>query len=86
MQNSKGKTESDTQDKRKLPVPVIHGNSMIKDIKDWKMSSATPKVVVKHFSGAKTEDMISYVIPTVEQKPDNIILHRNKRFKDYRHT
>ena len=48
---------------------------MIKDIKGWKMSSHTRKVVVKHLSGAKTKDIKSYVIPTVEQKPDNIILH-----------
>ena len=39
------------------------------------MSSCTRKVVVKHFSGAKTKDMKSYIIPTVDQKPDNIILH-----------
>ena len=39
------------------------------------MSSRTLKVVVKYFSGAKTKYMKSYVIPTVEQKPDNIILH-----------
>ena len=48
---------------------------MINDIKGWKMSSHTRKVVVKHFSGAKTKDIKSYIIPTVEQKPDNIILH-----------
>ena len=39
------------------------------------MSSRTRKFVVKHFSGVKTKDMKSYVIPTVKQKPDNIILH-----------
>ena len=38
------------------------------------MSSRTGIVVVKHFSGVKTKDMNSYVVPTVEQKPDNIIL------------
>ena len=48
---------------------------MVKDIKGWKMSSRTCKVVLKHFIGAKTKDMKSYVIPTVTQKPDNIILH-----------
>ena len=74
-QNSNDKTESDTLDKRKLPVTILLGDSMVKDIKDWKMSSHTRKVVVKHFSGAKTKDMKSYVIPTVRQKPDNIILH-----------
>ena len=73
--NSNNKTESDTPDKRKLPVTVILGDSMVQDIKGWKLSRSTRKVVVKHFSGAKTKDMKSYVIPTVEQKPDNIILH-----------
>ena len=48
---------------------------MVKDIKGWKMSRSTGKVVVKHFSDAKPKDMKSYVIPTVERKPDNIILH-----------
>ena len=37
------------------------------------MSSCTRKVVVKHFSEAKTKDIKSYVISTVEQKLDNII-------------
>ena len=39
------------------------------------MLDRTCKVVEKNFSGVKTKDMKSYVIPTVEQKPDNIILH-----------
>ena len=78
IQNSNNKTESDTPDKRKLPVTVILDDSMVKDIKDWKMSSHTHKVVLKHFSGPKTKDMKSYAIPNVEQKPDNIILHAGK--------
>ena len=48
---------------------------MVKDFKGWKISSHTRKVVVKHFSGAKTKAMKRYDIPTVKQKPDNIILH-----------
>ena len=39
--------------KRKLPVTVILGDSIVKGIKGWKMSSHTRKVVVKNFSGAK---------------------------------
>ena len=58
-----------------LPVTAILVDSMVKDIKGWKMSNCTWKVVVKHLSGAKNKDMKSYVIPTIEQKPDNIILH-----------
>ena len=69
------RTESDTLDKMKLPVTAIFDDFMVKDIKGWKMSSRTCKVVVKHFSGAKTKHMKSYIIPTVEKKPDNIILY-----------
>ena len=39
------------------------------------MSSRTQKVVVKHFGGAETKNIEPYVIPTVEQKLDNVILH-----------
>ena len=59
MQNSKDKTESDTPHKRKLPITVILGNSLVKEIKGWRMSSRTRKVVVKHLNGAKTKDMKS---------------------------
>ena len=44
------------------------------------MSSRTRKVAVKHFSGAKTKDMKSHVIPTVKQNPDNIILHAGANY------
>ena len=74
-QNSNDKTESDIPDKRKLLVTVILSDSMVKDSKGWKISSRTRKVAVKHFSGEKTKDMKSHVIPTVKQNPDNIILH-----------
>ena len=79
-QNPNGKPESDTPDKRKLSVTIKLADSKVKDIKGWKMSSCTRKVVVKHFSGAKTKDMKSYIIPTVDQKPDNIAL--NTRIND----
>ena len=59
MQNSNAKTESDTPDKRKLPVTIILGDPMVKGNKGWKMLSRTRKDVVKHFSGAKTKDMKS---------------------------
>ena len=75
IQNSNDKTENDTPDKRKLPVAIILDDATVKDIKGWKMLKPYSQVVMKYFSGAKTKDMKSYVIPTVEKKPDNIILH-----------
>ena len=53
--------------KNELPVTAILGDSIVKDMKGWKLSDDKNKVVVKHFSGAKTKDMESYIIPTLEQ-------------------
>ena len=61
--------------KNKLPVNVILGNSIVKDVKGWKLSDDKNKVVVKHFSGDKTKDMESYIIPTLVQNPETIIIH-----------
>ena len=57
IQNSSDKSEIDTSDKRKLPVTLILGYSM--GIKSCKMSSRTHRLMVKHFSCAKTKDMKS---------------------------
>ena len=50
-------------------------DSIVKGVKYWKLSDEKNKVVVKHFSGAKTKDMESYIIPTLEQNPETIIIH-----------
>ena len=44
------------------------------------MSRSTRKVVVEHFSGAKTKDMKSYVITSVKQKPDKHYRFNNNAF------
>ena len=51
------------------------GDSIVKDVKGWKLSDEKNKVVVKHFSGAKKKNMESYIIPTLEQNPEIIIIH-----------
>ena len=61
--------------KNKLPVTVILGDSIVKDVKGWKLSDEKNKVVVEHFNGAKAEYMESYIIPSLEQNPEIIIVH-----------
>ena len=61
--------------KNKLPLTVILGDSIVKDVKGWKLSDDKNKVVVKHFSGAKTKDTEPYIIPTFEQNSETIIIH-----------
>ena len=40
-------------------VTAIVGDSMVKDIYGWELSDNNKKVVVKHFSGSTTEDMMA---------------------------
>ena len=61
--------------KNKLAVTVILGDSIVKDVKGWKLSDEKNKVVVQNFSGAKTKDMEPYIIPTLEQNPETIIIN-----------
>ena len=61
-------------EKIKFPVTVILGDD-VKDLKGWKLSDEKNKAVAKHFSGAKTKDMESHVIPTLEQNPETTIIH-----------
>ena len=61
--------------KNNFLVTIILEDSIVKSVKGWKLSDEKNKVVVKHFSGAKTKDMESYIIPTLEQSPETIIIH-----------
>ena len=47
----------------------------MKDVKVCNSSDKKNKVVVKHHSGAKTKGIESYIIPTLEQNPETVILN-----------
>ena len=47
----------------------------MKDVKWWKLSDENNKVVTKHFSGATTDDMKSYIQPTISNNPEFIALY-----------
>ena len=65
---------SASNQKSKKPITVIAGDSMVQNIRGWDLSDSH-KVVVKHFSGATTEDMDDYLKPILRKRPDNLILH-----------
>lgn len=59
-------------------VTYILGDSIIKDVKGWKLGNQfndKTKVIVKPFSGAKIDAMNHHVIPSLNQKPNRVILH-----------
>ena len=62
------------RDNKKNLVHIL-GDSIIKEVKGWKLTNKDHKVIVRTFPGASTKCMESYVKPTSELKPDTIILH-----------
>ena len=66
------------QTKTRAPTTVILGDSIIKNVYSNAILKSTrhkKHVAVKHFSGAKIEDMKHYVKSTQEKKPTQIIIH-----------
>ena len=64
--------------KTKAPTTVILGDSIVKNVYGnaiTKWVKHRKHVVVKHFSGAKIDDMKHYVKPTQEKQPAQIIVH-----------
>ena len=47
---------------------------MVKDIYGWELSDNYKKVVLKHFIGSATEDMMTYIKPPLKCNPDLFII------------
>ena len=59
---------------KRKPNVFIVGDSMTHDLKAWLL--VRDKVVkVYTFSGASFEDMENYLVPLMNRKPDQIVLH-----------
>ncbi|CAB3990522.1 Hypothetical predicted protein [Paramuricea clavata] len=56
-------------------VTVVAGDSILKHVEGWRLSSASNHVVVKSFSGATTSDMEDFLRPVLRKEPNKIILH-----------
>lgn len=53
-------------------MTVILGGSLVKG---WELSNKNNKVVPKHFIGATTNAMKSYIQPTMSNNPEHVLLH-----------
>ena len=61
---------------RKKRNVEIFGDSMTKHLQAYRIGRSTnERVVSKSFSGATCKDMKHYIVPTLEKKPDELILH-----------
>ena len=54
---------------------MVAGDSIVKKVKGWELSIKDDLFVVSSFPGAKTDDMESYIKPTLQSKPERIIIH-----------
>ena len=64
--------------KTKAPTTVILGDSIVKNVYGnaiTKRVKHRKHLVVKHFLGAKIDDIKHYVKPTQEKQPAQIIVH-----------
>ena len=65
--------ENEKESQRKVEICC---DSMTKYIQAHKLGRSTnDRVTSRSFSGAKCKDMKHYIMPTLEKKPDEIILH-----------
>ena len=71
------KKRNNSISKIKKRAVVILGDSIVKNVNGRQLSKSlsNEKVSVKSFPGATTKQMSTYVKPTLEEKPDTIILH-----------
>ena len=75
---SKPSTEKVERYQQVRRTTVIIGDSLVKNVEGWRMTKRcerNEKIHVKAFSGATVNDMKHYCKPTVESKPDAVILH-----------
>lgn len=72
------KTQNPSQSRSKRTA-VIMGDSLVKNINGWelkeKCGNQGMNIFVKNFNGATTRDMHSYAQPSIERKPNLILLH-----------
>ncbi|CAB4040800.1 Transposon Ty3-G Gag-Pol poly [Paramuricea clavata] len=67
-----GVNQDESSKKRSV---VLIGDSMIKNIQGWKLSTKDKHVVARTFPGSTVEDMSDYCKPFTRQNPEKIILH-----------
>ena len=74
IQSNTAKNDSRSNQGKGKPSIFIAGDSMIRDLKGWLMSR-DKAVKVHSFPGASCDDMENFLIPLINRRPDQILLH-----------
>ena len=71
----KHKSKTKKRNEKGRNVTVVVGDSIIKKVKGWELSTKEDLFVVRSFPGANTDDIESYIKPTLKSKSERIIIH-----------
>ena len=75
-ENGAGSQNGQNNNYRKKRNVEICGDSMTKHLQAYRIGRSTnERVVSKSFSGATFKNLKHYIVPTLEKKPDELILH-----------
>ena len=62
------------EERKKKPLVIVAGDSLLRDIKGWLMSRSK-QVKINSFPGATTSDMFDFLKPLLKKDPDHVILN-----------
>ena len=71
----KHKSKANKKIKKGRSVAMVVGDSIVKKVKGWELSTKDDLFGIKYFPGAKTDDMESHIKVTLKSKPERIIIH-----------
>ena len=74
----KHKSKTKKRNEKGRSVTVVVGDSIVKKVESWELSTKVDLFVVNSFPGAKTDYMESYIGPTLKNKLERIIIHCGK--------
>ena len=66
----KHKSKTKKRNEKGRSVTVVVGDSTVKKVKSWELSTKDDLFVVRSFPGANTDDMELYIKPTLKHKPE----------------
>ena len=66
--------KAETTEQLRKPKIIAAGDSILKNLHGW-MMARSKSVKIHSFPGATTEDMVSYLTPLINKRPDHILLH-----------
>ena len=67
--------QEEQQEPKTKPSVVVAGDSMLRYVKGWELSTGRQNVSVKSFSGATVDDMSDFLKPTIRKHPDKLVIH-----------